>query len=104
MEPRGLIITTMYPPEANICAFQRKVQESSHAPCGPPWMRNFTGYFFLASNAGGFTMKPSTFLFSEPVNQNGSSGEVCTCAKMAPFMWVKATPPASTEPLSTADL
>src|SRR4051794_38416005 len=74
VEPRGLIITTTYPSDANMFGFHRNDQSSPHAPCGPPWIRNFTGYFFAASNFGGFTMNPCTFFFSAPVNQNGSAG------------------------------
>src|SRR3954452_21303526 len=88
VEPRGLIMTTTYPLAANSSGFQRYDHESPHAPCGPPWIRNFTGYFFDASKSGGFTMKPSTFLPIDPVNQNGSSGEVWTCAKTASFRCV----------------
>src|SRR3982750_3708126 len=55
VEPRGLIMTTTYPFAANSCAFQRYDHESPQAPCGPPWIKNFTGYFLLASKFGGLT-------------------------------------------------
>src|SRR5947209_1780574 len=53
VEPWKLIMMTTYPFAANSSGFQRYDQSSPHAPCGPPWMRNFTGYFFEASKFGG---------------------------------------------------
>src|SRR5579863_8347081 len=91
VEPRGLTWTTTYPFAANIWAFQRNDHESPHAPCGPPWMRNFTGHFLLESKFGGFTMNPSTFVCSAPVNQNGSTGEVKIFAKTASFKCVSCS-------------
>src|ERR1039458_9359005 len=49
VEPWKLIMMTTYPFAANSSGFQRKLQSSPQAPCGPPWMRNFTGYFLPAS-------------------------------------------------------
>src|SRR3954454_19712262 len=88
VEPRGLIITTTYPSDANMFGFHRNDQSSPHAPCGPPWIRNFTGYFFAASKFGGFTMNPCTFFFSAPVNQNGSAGCMEICESTSEFMFV----------------
>ena len=55
VDPRGFGATTTQPCAAQSDGFQRADQPSSHAPCGPPWMRKTTGYFFAGSNAGGFT-------------------------------------------------
>src|SRR6267154_4523430 len=63
---------TTYPLAAKSRAFQRYDHESPQAPCGPPWMRNFTGYFLLASKLGGRMMKPWTLVWAAPVNQKGS--------------------------------
>src|SRR5262249_24766 len=52
--PRGLGSATTYPRAAHTSGHQRKLQPSSHAPCGPPWTRNATGYFFVESKPGGF--------------------------------------------------
>src|ERR1035438_6075653 len=81
---------TTYPLAANSSGFQRYDQSSPHAPSGPPWMRNFTGYFLLASKFGGFTMKPWTFSFAAPVNQKFSSGCISTCESTDPFRFVTA--------------
>src|SRR3954467_1525683 len=88
VEPRGLIITTTYPLAAKSCGFQRYDHESPQAPCGPPWMRNFTGYFLVASKSGGLTMKPWTFFPPRPANQNGSSHGIDTRDKTWEFMRV----------------
>src|SRR4051794_4084099 len=88
VEPRGLIITITYPLAANSSGFHRYDHESPQAPCGPPWMRNFTGYFFAASKSGGFTMKPSTFFPAAPANQNGSRGSIWTWERTASLTWV----------------
>src|SRR2546429_420239 len=79
---------TTYPLAANSSEFQRNDHESPHDPWGPPWMRNLTAYLFFGSKPGGLTMKPSTFTFSEPVNQNGSSGCMETFERRASLTWV----------------
>ena len=43
VEPRGFGATTTQPCAAQSVGFQRADQPSSHAPCGPPWMRKTTG-------------------------------------------------------------
>src|SRR3954466_6934296 len=53
VEPRGLGAATTQPCAAHSEGFQRADQASSHAPCGPPWMRNTTGYFFDGLKPGG---------------------------------------------------
>src|SRR6188768_1918941 len=53
VEPRGFGAATTHPCAAQSDGFQRVDHASSHAPCGPPWMRKTTGYFFAGSNAGG---------------------------------------------------
>src|SRR6202021_2859737 len=95
-EPWKLIMMTTYPllvvefddpevGEANSSGFQRKLQSSPQAPCGPPWMRNFTGYFLLASKFGGLTRKPSTLSPLAPVNQKDSRGDTGTWERTASF-------------------
>src|SRR5690349_8727138 len=89
VEPWKLIIMTTYPlgadavGAANSSGFQRNDQSSPQAPCGPPWIRNFTGYFFEASKFGGLTRKPSTLSPCAPVNQKGSSGDMATWERTA---------------------
>src|SRR5580692_6182304 len=78
--------------DANSSGFQRKLQSSPQAPCGPPWMRNFTGYFLEASKFGGFTSKPSTLSLCAPVNQNDSSGDMATWERTASFKCVSCEP------------
>src|SRR5690242_16075698 len=53
VEPRGLGAATTQPCAAQSDGFQRYDHASSHAPCGPPWIRKTTGYFFDASKFGG---------------------------------------------------
>src|SRR3954451_1415487 len=53
VEPRGLGAATTQPCAAHSDGFQREDQASPQSPCGPPWMRNTTGYFFDASKFGG---------------------------------------------------
>src|SRR6202167_5847393 len=75
---------------AKSSAFQRKLQSSPQAPCGPPWMRNFTGYFLLASKFGGLTRKPSTLSWFAPGNQKDSSGDMSTWERTARLRCVNA--------------
>src|SRR5213595_2485139 len=53
VDPRGFGAATTQPCAAHSDGFQRYDHASSHAPCGPPWIRNTTGYFFDASKSGG---------------------------------------------------
>src|SRR5262245_17344120 len=53
VEPRGFGAATTHPCAAQSDGFQRDDHASPHAPCGPPWIRNTTGYFFVASKLGG---------------------------------------------------
>src|SRR5579863_3486593 len=98
VEPWKLIMTTTYPllvdevGAANSSGFHRKLQSSPQAPCGPPWMRNFTGYFFEASKFGGLTRKPSTLSLCAPVNQKDSSGDMATWDREASLRWVSCCP------------
>src|ERR1700761_5940889 len=75
VDPRGLIITTTYPFAANSSGFQRYDHASPQAPCGPPWMRNLTGYFLEGSKFGGLMRNPWTFVSFAPENQKDSSFE-----------------------------
>src|ERR1700691_5472010 len=68
---------------AKSSAFQRKLQSSPQAPSGPPWMRNFTGYFLLASKFGGRTRKPSTLSPFAPGSQKDSSRDMATWDRTA---------------------
>src|SRR5260370_23550329 len=95
VEPWKLIMMTTYPlgvdevGDANSSGFQRKLQSSPQARCGPPWMRNFTGYFFEASKFGGLTRKPSTLSPCAPSNQNVCSGLIRTWERTESLKWVK---------------
>src|ERR1700738_3193566 len=93
VEPWKLIMMTTYPLAAKSSEFQRYDQSSPHAPCGPPWMRNFTGYFLLASKFGGLTRKPSTLSPFTPGNQKDSSGDIVTWERTGAFAWVMAVTP-----------
>src|SRR5437016_3190682 len=55
VEPRGLGAATTHPCAAHSDGFHRDDHASSHAPCGPPWIRNTTGYFFAGSKPGGLS-------------------------------------------------
>src|ERR1700694_1762121 len=88
VEPWKLIMMTTYPLAAKSSGFQRYDQSSPQAPCGPPWMRNFTGYFLLASKFGGLTRKPSTLSLFEPGNQKDSSDCMSICERSASLRWV----------------
>src|SRR5437762_7274739 len=76
---------------ANNSAFQRYVHEFPHAPWGPPWIKNFSGYFFAGSNLGGLTMNPCTSSSFAPLNVNDSTGCMSICDSRASFMWVTGT-------------
>src|SRR4051794_31898258 len=53
VEPRGFGAATTHPCAAHSDGFHRDDHASPHAPCGPPWIRKTTGYFFDASKSGG---------------------------------------------------
>src|SRR6266567_537220 len=88
VEPWKLIMMTTCPllvdevGDANSSGFQRYDQSSPHAPCGPPWIRNLTGYFLEASKFGGLTRKPWTLSPLAPVNQKDSRGDMATWERM----------------------
>src|ERR1019366_3908134 len=90
VEPWKLIMMTTYPFAANSSGFQRKLQSSPQAPCGPPWMRNFTGYFLPASKFGGLTREPSTLSPCAPRNENDSAFDMPICDSNCSFTWVSA--------------
>src|SRR5438309_8123857 len=90
VEPWKLIMMTAYPFAANNSAFQRYDQSSPQAPCGPPWMRNFSGYFLLGSKFGGLTRVPSTQSPCAPVNEKASSSDMLICDSNLSFVWVRA--------------
>src|SRR2546423_6780166 len=90
VEPWKLIMMTTYPFAANSSGFQRYDQSSPHAPCGPPWMRNFTGYFFEASKFGGLTRVPSTQSPCAPVNEKASPSDMLICESKLSFICVRA--------------
>src|SRR5215510_493543 len=54
-DPRGLGAATTQPCDAHSIGFHRYDQPSSHAPCGPPWIKKTVGYFFAGSKLGGFS-------------------------------------------------
>src|ERR1700733_8338331 len=81
---------TTYPLAAKSSGFQRYDQSSPQAPSGPPWIRNFTGYFLLASKFGGLTRKPWTLLPCAPVNQKDSRGGMSIYSRTARFRLVSA--------------
>src|SRR5580765_4723279 len=80
---------TTYPLAAKSSGFQRYDQSSPQAPWGPPWIRNFTGYFLLESKFGGLTTKPWTLSPFAPGNQNDSSGDMATWERTASLKWVR---------------
>ena len=53
VDPRGFGAATTQPCAAHSDGFHRDDHASPHAPCGPPWIRKTTGYFFAGSKAGG---------------------------------------------------
>src|ERR1051325_6278164 len=77
---------TTYPSAANSSAFQRYDHSSPHCPCGPPWIRNLTGYFWAWLKFGGLSRKPWTFTPAEPANQKGSTGCMAIFPRTASFM------------------
>src|SRR5580704_9863065 len=81
---------------AKSSAFQRKDQSSPQAPCGPPWMRNFTGYFLLASKLGGLTRKPWTLSPLAPSNQKDSRGDMAIETRVPLFGSSKVIAPLRT--------
>src|SRR6267378_1513464 len=89
VEPWKLIMMTTYPLAAKSSGFQRYDQSSPQAPCGPPWMRNFTGYFLVASKFGGLTRKPSTLSPCAPGNQKDSSEDMAIWERTASLTFVR---------------
>src|SRR5215472_15490855 len=87
-------MTTTKPLAANSSGFQRYDQSSPQAPSGPPWMRNFTGYFLEASKLGGLTRNPSTLSSWAPVNQKDWSGDMRIWDKTGSFRWVSRFGPS----------
>src|SRR3984893_5865174 len=81
-------MTTTKPLAANNSAFQRYVHEFPHAPCGPPWIKNFSGYFSAGSNPGGLIMNHCTSSSFAPLNVNDSNGSLSALANNASFMWL----------------
>src|SRR5438067_7579408 len=81
-------MATTYPLAANNSPFQRYDHEFPHAPCGPPWIRNFSGYFSFGSNPGGLTMNPWISSSFAPLNVNDSNGCMSICDNTASFMCV----------------
>src|SRR5260221_4678128 len=90
VEPWKLIMMTTYPLAAKSSGFQRKLQSSPQAPWGPPWMRNFTGYFLVASKFGGLTRKPSTLSPFAPVKKKDSIFDMLICDSKLSFTRVIA--------------
>src|SRR5436305_9164939 len=85
---------------ANNSAFQRYVHEFPHAPCGPPWIKNFSGYFLFGSNPGGLTMNPCTSSSFAPLNVNDSTGCMSICDNSASFMCVICANKLACSPIS----
>src|SRR5580692_2098709 len=93
--------------DANSSGFQRKLQSFPQAPCGPPWIRNFTGYFLEASKLGGLTIKASTSSPRAPLKSNDSafamlipdSSESFTCVSACASFNAQRSFPASTSPV-----
>src|SRR5512140_764264 len=90
VEPRGFGRTTTQPCAAQSAGFQRADQPSSHAPCGPPWMRKTTGYFLAASNIGGFTSQYCTRAPPAPVVERLSGVVIATSFRQEWFSSVRA--------------
>src|ERR1017187_3424443 len=78
VDPRGFGATTTQPCAAHRLSHQRNDQPSSHAPCGPPWMRKTTGYFFAGSKAGGLISQYCTRAPPAPVVERLSGTENAT--------------------------
>src|SRR6185503_2650793 len=66
VEPRGFGATTIQPCAAQSDGFQRFDHASAQSLCGPPWMRNTTGYFFVGSNCGGSIIQYCTLAPAAP--------------------------------------
>ena len=56
-DPRGFGAATTQPCAAQSAGFQRYDHPSPQSPCGPPWSRKTTGYFFDASKLGGLRIQ-----------------------------------------------
>src|SRR5687768_837820 len=74
VDPRGFGAATTQPWAAHSEGFQRVDQASSHAPCGPPWIRNTTGYFREASKWGGLISQYCTVAPAAPFTVRDSGG------------------------------
>src|SRR5206468_10276653 len=85
---RSSDLLSEFPVAANNSAFQRYVHELPHAPCGPPWIKNFSGYFLFGIKPGGLTIKPCTSSSFAPLNVNDSNGCMSIFDKTASFIWV----------------
>src|ERR1017187_4191047 len=90
VDPRGFGATTTQPCAAHRLGHQRNDQPSSHAPCGPPWTRKTTGYFFAGSKAGGLISQYCTRAPAAPVVERLSGEEKATSLRQKRFSSVRA--------------
>src|ERR1035438_6455850 len=90
VDPRGFGATTTQPCAAHRLSHHRNDQPSSHAPCGPPWTRKTTGYFFAGSKAGGLISQYCTRAPAAPVAERVSGWEKETSFRQLRFSSVRA--------------
>src|SRR5512141_61714 len=90
VDPRGFGRATTQPWAAQRLGHHRNDQPSSHAPCGPPWTRKTTGYFFAGSNAGGLINQYWTRAPPAPVVERLSGWEKETSFRQKRFSSVRA--------------
>jgi hypothetical protein len=82
-------VMTMKPCSANTAGFHLVDQLSPQAPCGPPWMRYATGYFFEASKLLGLTTHECTSLFTFGLLAGVQIDETCLVLRPNLLPWLE---------------
>src|SRR5437762_10060800 len=81
--PRGFVYSTTKSFAAKFWNIQ--LNATLYIENGPPWISRINGYFFEASNDGGLTTQPWTFVFPVDVYQTSSTFAICFPASTSPF-------------------
>src|SRR4030095_12974925 len=98
VEPRGFGAAMTQPCAAHSSGFHRYDHASSHAPCGPPWIRNTTGYFLDASKLPGLMSQYCTDAPAAPVTVRLSGVANATSCNQASCAFVRAFNPSPFTP------
>src|SRR5262249_23254741 len=106
VDPRGFGAATIQPCAAHRAGFHRDDHPSSQAPCGPPWIRNTTGYFLAGSKPGGLSSQYCTRAPAAPTAVRLSGAAISVADLHSAFSRVSAldVPSAPTRKSSAGDV